>query len=230
MAILPPDKPQEVDRTPHNFFIYGKPMSGKSFFAQYFPHPLFLNTDGNSRMNAAPSIQMHNVYNANGKGLSESVVKQLHQIIMELQTTQHTYQTIIVDVVDDLIQMIEQAICVENGVNSIGDIAYGKGYALVNSTVQNLVISLKALPYNVIYISREVEVAEDMNSLPVARPSLRDKYYNIVTGNCDLVVRCRKVGNNYLRQATEKRTQFKEADIKNEQILEMLKRVNNVFN
>ena len=46
--ILPEDKPCTPKREPHNFFIYGATMSGKSYFASFFPHPLVLNTDGNS--------------------------------------------------------------------------------------------------------------------------------------------------------------------------------------
>ena len=52
---------------PHNFFIWGETMSGKSYFSSYFPNPLVLNTDGNSEQGQAPGIQIRNIRDANGK-------------------------------------------------------------------------------------------------------------------------------------------------------------------
>lgn len=229
MSFLPENKQQEVDRTPHNFFIYGKPMSGKSYLAQYFPNPVFINTDGNSRMNAAPSVQIRNTFKSDGKTIDSTIIDQLKEMLAELRVNNQKFETVVIDVVDDLIAMIEQAICLIHNVSSLSDIPYGKGYALLNGELNNLVISLKMLPLNVIYISREIMVSEDINSDPQPRPSLKDKYYNVVTGNCDLVIRCMKVGSNYTRMATERRTAFKQDDVRNERIKQILSKVYNVF-
>ena len=43
---LPKDEKLQPKTQPHNFFIWGATMSGKSYFASFFPHPLVLNTDG----------------------------------------------------------------------------------------------------------------------------------------------------------------------------------------
>ena len=49
VSILPPlNRQKKVRRIPRNFFIFGDTMSGKSYLAERFPVPLFLNTDGNS--------------------------------------------------------------------------------------------------------------------------------------------------------------------------------------
>lgn len=85
--------------------------------------------------------------------------------------------------------MMEQAIALEHGVKTIGDIEWGKGYGELNVVLQTFVMNLKALPMNVIFISREIDVIDDNSNVTESKPALKDKYYNIVNGNCDLVIR-----------------------------------------
>ena len=110
MSILPEDKPCTPKKEPHNFFVYGATMSGKSYFTSFFPHPLVLNTDGNSEQGTAPSIQIRNVRDERGN-LKSNCIQQLDEIVTALQQPNCTFQTVIVDVIDDICVMIEQAIC-----------------------------------------------------------------------------------------------------------------------
>lgn len=230
MSILPEDKPQHPTPQPHNFFIWGKTMSGKSYFASFFPHPLSLNTDGNSEQGSAPSIQIRNVRDKDGS-LKQSVINQLDEIITELQSTDNTFQTVIVDVIDDICVMIEQAICISNNVQSLSDIPYGKGYAMFNAVLQQFVMDLKALPMNVIYVSRELENIDEQTGAVDAKPSLKPKYYNIVNGNCDLVIHTQKFGkDNYTRTVTDRRTKYKAENITDNRIKKLLESCNDMFN
>ena len=61
-SVLPPIKPKTVRKAPQNFFIFGDTMSGKSYLAEHFPTPLFLNTDGNSEMIPAQDIQLRKLF------------------------------------------------------------------------------------------------------------------------------------------------------------------------
>lgn len=229
MSILPADKPLTPKSEPHNFFIYGATMSGKSYFASFFPHPLVLNTDGNSAMGTAPSIQIRNVRDTNGK-LKQSAIEQLDRIVTELQQPSVTFQTVIVDVIDDICVMIEQAICISNGVAALSDIPYGKGYAMFNTVLQQFVMDLKALPMNVIFISREIENTDEQTGRTETRPSLKTKYYNIVNGNCDLVIHTQKFGNDtYYRSVTDRRTEYQPENISDPKILRLLQSVKNMF-
>ena len=83
----------------------------------------------------------------------KSVIEQLSEILLALQTQKHTYETVVVDVIDDVIDMIKIAVCGEFDVKSLSEIGYGKGYDYFNQALTELVIDLKALPMNVIYIS-----------------------------------------------------------------------------
>lgn len=229
MSILPEDKLQHPTPQPHNFFIWGATMSGKSYFASFFPHPLSLNTDGNSEQGSAPSIQIRNVRGENGT-LKQSVIDQLDEIITELQSTDNTFQTVIVDVIDDICVMIEQAICIDNDVQALSDIPYGKGYAMFNSVLQQFVMDLKALPMNVIYVSRELQNVDEQTGAVDYKPSLKTKYYNIVNGNCDLVIHTQKFGkDNYTRTITDRRTKYKKENITDARVKKLLESCNGMF-
>ncbi|MGX4645679.1 AAA family ATPase [Holzapfeliella sp. JNUCC 80] len=227
MSILPENKPQQTRDTPRNFFIWGATMSGKSYLAERFPNPLFLNTDGNALANKAPSIQMRNIKREDGT-LKQSVLTQLEGVIRALQNEQHTYETVVIDVIEDLVVMIEQEISIKNNVQTISDVGYGKGYALLNQVLQELVLDFKNLGMNVVYISRIAEKT-DANDEPVEVPGLKTKYYNIVNGNSDLVIKTTRKNKNYLRFVTDKRKQYQKELVDDPKILRILENVVGVF-
>lgn len=223
---------------PKNFFIWGSPMTGKSYFSSFFPNPLVLNTDGNSKQGSAPSIQLRNIRNEAG-GLKQSVIKQLDDIVIALQVENpkrpenQQFKTIVVDVIDDVCIQIEQAICLDAGVQALSDIPYGKGYAMFNTALQQFVMDLKALPMNVIYISRELSITDDNTGVTTYEPSLKTKYYNIVNGNCDVVIRTKKIGDgqnaSYLREVKALRTMYNPANITDNRILQLLESCSGMF-
>lgn len=226
---LPKDEKLHPKTQPRNFFIWGATMSGKSYFASFFPHPLVLNTDGNSEQGSAPSIQIRNLRDKNGK-LKQSAIQQLDGVVTALQSQDHTFQTLVVDVIDDICVMIEQAICLDNNVQALSDIPYGKGYAMFNTVLQQFVMDLKALPMNVIYISRELSITDEQTGSTETKPSLKTKYYNIVNGNCDLVIHTQKFGkDNYTRTITDRRTKYKKENITNARIKQLLESCDGMF-
>ena len=223
---------------PKNFFIWGSPMTGKSYFSSFFPNPLILNTDGNSKQGSAPSIQLRNIRNEVG-GLKQSVIKQLDDIVIALQVENpkrpenQQFKTIVVDVIDDVCIQIEQAICLDAGVQALSDIPYGKGYAMFNTALQQFVMDLKALPLNVIYISRELAITDENTGATTYEPSLKAKYYNIVNGNCDVVIRTKKIGDgqnaSYFREVKALRTMYDPANITDHRILQLLESCSGMF-
>lgn len=221
MTILPKNEPHQPHNTPRNFFIWGATMSGKSYLASYFPDSIVFSTDGNEKNSGTrPTIALLNKVNSQGK-ITESVIDILDKYILALRTEQNTFKTVVVDVIEDVTVLIEQAICMEAHVKSLSDIPYGKGYSMFNSMLQELVMNLKALPMNVVYISREDTRSND-NEQPVPVPALKQKYYNVVNGNCDLVIRTQHLGKSYLRTVTDIRRKYKQSEIDDPQILRIL--------
>lgn len=229
MIKLPEDKPMKPKPQPRNFFIYGAPMAGKSYFASFFPHPLSLNTDDNAEQGTTPSIQIRNIRDKNGR-LTQSVIKQLDDVIVALQSTDNSFKTLIVDVIDDICVMIEQAVCIENNVQALSDIPYGKGYAIFNTVLQQFVMDLKALPMNIIYVSREMQNVDERTGEVTTTPSLKVKYQNIVEGNCDLVIQCQKFGKDtYTRTVKSKRTKYEAKNITDPRIKQLLESCDGMF-
>lgn len=235
MIDLPKPTKLEPKAQPHNFFIWGAPMSGKSYFASFFPNPIVLNTDGNNEQGTAPGFQIRNLRDKNGKP-TQLVTKQMDEIILALQNqdqVEDTFKTVVVDVIDDIIVMLEQAICWDNNVKSLSDIPYGAGYALFNTALQQLVMDLKALPMNIIYISRENSITDDSTGATTYHPSLKTKYFNIVNGNCDVEIRTKKVGDgvnaSYFREVKSLRTQYEKKNITDKRILQLLETCNGIF-
>lgn len=232
MFKLPENKPQVPRDTPRNYFIYGETMSGKSYLANEFPNPIVLNTDGNASANSVPAIQLINARDRSGR-ITKSVIDQLSEILLALQTQEHTYETVVVDVIDDVIDMIKIAVCSQFGVKSLSEISYGKGYDYFNQALTELVIDLKALPMNVIYISREIEITDDGTGVTHYEPSLKTKFFNIVNGNCDVVVRTRKIGDgknaSYFREVKSLRTMYKPENITDKRVLQLLESCSGMF-
>lgn len=224
MFKLPANKPQVPIDTPRNYFIYGETMSGKSYLANEFPNPIILNTDGNAKANAVPSIQLTNVKDKTGK-ITTSIIEQLSEILLALQTQDHTYETVVVDVIDDVIDMMRIAVANQFDVKSLSEIHYGKGYDYFNQALTELVIDLKALPMNVIYISREITEYNDDGKAVKTLPSLREKYVNLINGNSDLMIRTEKLGNNYNREVVRKRKTYKSDQIDDKAILKILQTI-----
>src|SRR5690606_5355790 len=143
--------------TPRNFVIYGGTMHGKTYFADEFPNPLNLNTDGNADMIETPSININHTRDSKGK-IVKPASELLSDIIVELENTNHTFETVVIDVIADVITLHEQQITEEHGVRSVGDIPYGKRHQMLELRVRVFVMRLKELSMrkkmNTIYISR----------------------------------------------------------------------------
>lgn len=228
--VLPPNEKKEPKETPRNFVIFGGTMEGKTYFSEEFPNPINLNTDGNADMIETPSINIRNERGKDGK-IVKPASEHLSEIIAALEMTDHTYETVVVDVIDDIVTLFEQEITEEHGVKSIGDIAWGKGHQLLGMAVRVLVMRLKELSMtrkmNIIYVSR-LNIIEE-NDVEKYIPSLPIKWLNIVNGNSDYMILCRKVGKNYIRRAVDKRKNFDRDLVDDERILKLLDTVSGAF-
>lgn len=226
MFQLPPNKPQVPKDTPRNYFIWGETMSGKSYLASEFPNPIILNTDGNAEANSVPSIQIRNIKDEAGN-IIKGAPEQIGEIILALQTQKHSYETVVLDVIDDIIEMIKQYVQINHGVKSLGEIKWGKGWDEFNGLLTEMVIDLKTLPMNVIYISRQIKVIEENSSYEA--PSLKDKYVNLINGNSDLNIQTKKLGNKYIRRVEARRKSYQREQVDDPKILAILDTITGVF-
>ncbi len=75
MMAMPKNEPIKPDITPHNFFIWGDTMSGKSYLAEHFPDLLVLSTDRNYKAGTRPGLYIGNEFDTKGNLKSTSIVK-----------------------------------------------------------------------------------------------------------------------------------------------------------
>lgn len=219
MALLPDNKPKEFVKSPKMFLIWGQSMSGKTYLLRQFPNVLILNTDGNGDKIPEPTIEIKDF---------ETFMK----AIEEIEKGDHTFETIGIDLIDDIATMMETFICKKNSndkvtYTSLAEIPYGKGFAERKAIWKALMMRLSQLKYNVIGISHFIERTEDETT--VQQPSLEQVYLNMFKGRCDGYIKCTKIGNTYIQKCEEKRDHYVLADIKDKKVQEALKNVRGLF-
>ena len=108
MPLLPENKPMEKDVTPKVFFIWGQSMHGKTYLARQFPNPIILNTDGNGKKINTPHVDIFDF---------ETFVN----VLREIEEGKHSYETIVVDLIDDIKTFLEDYICKKFEVENLAD-------------------------------------------------------------------------------------------------------------
>lgn len=100
--------------------IYGEPAVGKSTFAVKAPKPFFFCTDGNYE------------WLEDWGALPEDHVQLFtwEQAKREFGRDLSKYETIVVDLTEDLFKWCESEFCKKNNIAHVGDLGYGKGYDL----------------------------------------------------------------------------------------------------
>lgn len=217
MSLLPENKPMEKNITPKVFFIWGQSMHGKTYLARQFPDPIIINTDGNGKKIDTPHVDVYDF---------ETFVN----VLREIEEGKHTFKTIVIDLVDDIKTFLEEYVCKKYGVENLADAGFGKGFGDVKSTWKRLMIRLTQLPYYVVFISHVIQVTDEYDKdKTIEQPSLEQKYLNMTKGRTDVMIRCQKVGKNYLQLCNEKRDLYHRSDIKDERLYETLSNVKSLF-
>jgi len=210
MGLLPKNEPQAKDITPKMFFIWGQSMSGKTFLARSFPNPVILNTDGNGKKVETPSIEIYDF---------ETFVAALK----EIEDGKHTFETVIIDLVDDIKTMLETYVMKKYDIEALADAPFGKAFSDVKLTWKTLMVRLSQLPYNVVFVSHVTETSDDSDSTRMIEvPSLEQKFYNMTMGRCDLSIKCRKVGSTYMQMVVNQRDAYTLDDMGDQRIADIL--------
>ena len=217
MSLLPENKPMEKNITPKVFFLWGQSMHGKTYLARQFPDPIIINTDGNGKKIDTPHVDVYDF---------ETFVN----VLREIEEGKHTFKTIVIDLVDDIKTFLEEYVCKKYDVETLADAGFGKGYGDVKSTWKRLMIRLTQLPYYVVFISHVVQLTDEYDkNKTIEQPSLEQKYLNMTKGRTDVMIKCQKVGKNYLQLCNEKRDLYHRSDIKDDKLYNTLSNVKSLF-
>ena len=133
-------------------------------------------------------------YNALPGAMAQDVTTsfEMKQVQRQLQkpAVKDVYQSIIVDTVDEASEMCQKYICQQKGIESLGDLGYGKGWGAFNTEFAEVFRGLTQLGYAVFFIGhdKEVNITDKDGNVErvVIRPRLGGKASVIVSGMADI--------------------------------------------
>jgi len=138
-------QPHEVSRDlcGYTVLLYGQPKTGKTTIASKFPDALLCAFE--TGYLAIPGVRAQPV----------NRWSEFKQILKQLDSEQGhaTFKNIIVDTVDIAYDLCEKYICSSNGVTSVGDLAYGKGYNLAKKEFDEALRKIPQMGYGLVMIS-----------------------------------------------------------------------------
>ena len=193
--LLPKNERRNIEKVEKKVvWLYGSPFSGKTTFANHFPDPLMLNTDGNIKFVDAPYISIKDKIEMQGrmtkKTFAWDVVK---EVISELEKKDNDFKTIIIDLLEDLYEYCRLWIYDQMGITHESDDSF-RAWDKVRTEFLSTLKRLMALDYeNIILISHE-DTSKDItkkggDKLTSIKPNLADKVANKVAGMVDIVAR-----------------------------------------
>jgi phage nucleotide-binding protein len=193
--ILPKNERRNLNAvTKRVVWLYGAPFSGKTFFANAFPDPIMLNTDGNIKFVDAPFIPIKDKVEVSGRMTKRTLAWEIFkEVIDELEKKQNDFKTIVVDLLEDVYEACRLYMYKEMGITHESDDSF-RAWDKVRTEFLSTIRRLMNLDYeNIILISHE-DTSKDItkkggDKLTSIKPNLQDKVSNKVAGMVDIVAR-----------------------------------------
>lgn len=192
---LPENKRRNIEAVEKRvLWIYGVPFCGKTTFANSFPDPLMLNTDGNIKFVDAPYIRIKDEIKVEGRQTKRTLAWDVFKdTISELEKKNNTFKTIVVDLLEDLYEHCRLYMYQQMGISHESDDSF-RAWDKVRGEFLNTLKRLMNLDYeNIILISHE-DTSKDItkkggDKITAIKPNLQDKVANKVAGMVDVVAR-----------------------------------------
>ena len=192
---LPENKRRNIEAVEKRvLWVYGVPFCGKTTFANSFPDPLMLNTDGNIKFVDAPYIRIKDEIKVEGRMTKRTLAWDVFKdTISELEKKDNTFKTIVVDLLEDLYEHCRLYMYQQMGITHESDDSF-RAWDKVRGEFLNTLKRLMNLDYeNIILISHE-DTSKDItkkggDKITAIKPNLQDKVANKVAGMVDVVAR-----------------------------------------
>lgn len=175
-------------------WLYGAPFSGKTWFANQFPNPLMLNTDGNIKFVDAPFIPIKDKVETNGRLTNRTFAWAIFKdVVTELEKKQNEFKTIIVDLTEDVYEACRLYMYDQLGITHESDDSY-RAWDKVRTEFLSVIRKVTNLDYeNIILISHE-DTSRDLtrkggDKVTAIKPNIQEKIANKIAGMVDIVAR-----------------------------------------
>lgn len=206
---LPSNKRREkqIDENP-DLWIYAQSYVGKSTLIDKYDDLLFLNTDGNTDNTTAPVIPIADEVTISGRITNRKFAWEVFKdAITELEKKDNDFKRVALDLVEDLYEHCRLYMYDKNGWQHESDGGFGKGWDMIKTEFLSNVKRLKALGYQIIYISKEVATEVTLKNgtkYTTYAPNINAKVANVLAGTVDLTIRAYVDGDNrYLQLAKD---------------------------
>ena len=160
--------------------LYAEPGVGKSTFAAKAPNPYFICTDGNYSWLDLPEKDHIQVYTfAEAVKVIEDLVNNPSKYVQ--------YDTIVVDLIEDLFKFCEFEYCAKNKLDHVGDKGYGVGYDIVANQFFVAMCKLIEVDKHILFLTHGyTKVEKDRRGVEIYKfyPSnrIRDKVWDMIEG------------------------------------------------
>lgn len=174
-------------------WLYGAPFSGKTTFANDFPDPLILSTDGNVKFLDAPFVHIRPEVTTKGRITEEKSAWEVFKEALEELKKDNGFKTIVLDLLEDLQAMARHDVLSKNGWEHETEGGYGAGWKKVETEFLHHIKQLVNLDKNIVIISHE-DTSKDLtkktgDKVTSVRPNVQEKLANKVAGYVDIVGR-----------------------------------------
>ena len=169
-------KRKAISQNPKSLLLYGAPKVGKTTALSQLEDCLIIDTEDGANMI---------------EGYIESVNNR-EELIELLKKAQegHNYTYVAIDTIDKIATWAENAVCAEENVSAVQDLAFGKGFGMVREKVLNTVKILKEIFPHVIIIGHRKWARAIVDSKAIVEPESLDltgKLKNMLMADCDAI-------------------------------------------
>ena len=172
-------QPQVISRDLRSKYLLlaGAPKIGKTEFCTMAPDALVLAFEIGTNARPGAMIQKIDTWST-----FKLVLRQL-----EKPEAKAKFSTICIDTVAIAYDLCEQFICAQNGVQKIGDIPYGGGYAALSKEFDSSLRKITMMGYGLIMTCHLKESSDENGEIIGYKPDLNNRCLKIVNGLVDII-------------------------------------------
>lgn len=160
--------------------LYGKPKCGKTSFSAQMPRNLLIAFE--KGYNAISGIKPVDITKWSD---FKMVLRQL-----EKPEARQMYDSVTIDTLTIAWQLCEEFICAQNGVQKIGDIPWGGGYAACKKEFETTLRKITMLGYGLLmitHVAKRIEIDKDGSEKEILSPDMPKRAAEIANSLVDII-------------------------------------------